>query len=435
MSEEKSFKKYLCKYQVASLVFTKGEDKIMSDASNILIIEKLDDYEFNLRSILKVTLRLDMRKKLWIMKNKKDIVCKFELNKIGMDTEVEQYTTSPEPVWNQEFGIYFSDEDESVDLDVLEKRLTKNEGQQFAGSQINDENYFESQNLLDIYLFNKKLLNASNSMVNDVFTNNTIQQFVGKILTSTHHQNVLMSKFENDEIYTELLVPANPAYKALMYLDQYFGFYKKGAIIYYDVDVLYIVNSNGESTALRENEWPQTTFMITRFDSSTPGNGMMRADNEKIFYVSVPDIYVTPQKFSITNNAGIGSEAKVVITDDVTVDISDANQSYIDQRNQFITYKRKDDNKYSSDIIKARMEENECILCISGDNFDITAFTPNKTYNVVFEEPAKQQKYGIFNYRIAYSYHMIRIESEGFMSSSHRIILKRCGTAEIHQDN
>lgn len=424
-------KNFLCKYQVGSLVFMFKDEKIVADASNVLSIEKLDDYEFNIRAIVKISLRMDIRKKLWILKNKRDIVCKFELTKIGMDTDVEQYLTSPEPVWNQEFGIYFSDEDEAIDTKVMEERIALNEGESFASNKIDTENYFESQNILDVYLFNQKLLNASNNVFNDVFTKNTMQQFVGRMLTATKHPSVLMSKFENDEVYTELLVPANPAYKTLIYLDQYFGFYKTGALIYYDVDTLYILNSNGEMTAKREEEWPETTILVTRIDSSSPGNGMVRKQGEKVFYVSVPDMNVNPQKFSITNNVELGSEAKVVVTDDVTVDVEEANQSYVDQRNQYITYKRKGDNKFSADILKSRMEENEVILYITGDNLDISAFTPNKTYQIVFEETTKHEKYGKFKYRLAYAYHMIRLESEGFMTASHRIILKRCGSIEI----
>lgn len=425
-------KQYLCKYQVGTLVFMMGEEKIIADPSNIMSIEKLDEFEFNIRAVLKVVLRIDIRKKMWIMKNKRDIVCKFELNKIGMDTEVEQYVTAPEPVWNKEFGIYFSDEDEAIDMAVFEERLAKNEDEDFASNRIDTENYFESQNLLDVYLFNQELLNASMNTFNGVFTSNTMQQIVGRVLTASKHPScVLMSRFENDEVYEELLVPATPSYKALIYLEQYFGFYKKGAIIYYDVDTLYILNANGKLTAKKEDEWPETTFMVTRIDSSTPGNGMVRKQDEKVYYVSVPDMNVNPQKFSISTNAELGSEAKVVVTDDVTVDVEEADQSYIDQRNEFITYQRKDDNKYATTIMKTRMEENECILCINGDNLDMAAFTPNKVYQVVFEETAKQEKYGKFKYRLSYAYHMLKVESEGFMSSSHLIMLKRAGSDEV----
>ena len=73
---------YLCKYKVETLVLMKGEEKIELDHSNILNVEYMNDYEFNLRAIIKIRLRMDVRKRLWVLKNKKEIICKFELNKL-----------------------------------------------------------------------------------------------------------------------------------------------------------------------------------------------------------------------------------------------------------------------------------------------------------------------------------------------------------------
>lgn len=426
-----SEKAYLCKYRVPLLVFMKEDQKIQADASNVLSIEKLDDYEFNLRSIIKISMRLDVRKKIWLMKNKRDITCKFELDRVGMDNTVEDYNTGSELIWNEEFGIYFNDEEEATDTRIMEERIAKNEGNDFSTFSIDSENYYESQNMLDVYLFPKKLLNASNNVFNDVLTEDTLQQFVGKLLTITKHPpKILISRFENDEVYKELLCPALPAYKALIYLDQYYGFYKKGSLIYYDVDCLYIINRNGKLTAKREGEWAETTIIATKLDSSMPGNGMIRKQGEKKFYAMVPENNINPQKMSDQKNAELGSEAKIVVTDDITVDIASADQSFIDQRNEQIAYKSKDDNKYSADMIKARMEENECVLYISGENLDIGAFTPNKTYNVVFEETSKQNKYGQYKFQLSYQYVIFRVESDQYMTCSNRITLKRAPAEE-----
>lgn len=435
-----SDKLFLCKYRVPTLVFMMNEEKVMMDSSNLLSIEKLDDYEFNIRSILKLSLRIDIRKKIWLMKNKRDIVCKFELDRVGIDNTNETFITGSENIWNEEFGIYFNDEEEASDIKLMTERIVKNESRDFITNDIETENYYETQNFIDIYLFNKSLLNASNNKFNNIMSEGTIQQFVGKLLTDTKHpRKVLMSKFENDEIYKELLCPSLPAYKALIYLDQYYGFYKKGSILYYDVDFMYIINANGKLTAKRENEWGESTILVTQIGSSTPGNGMLRKENEKTFYISIPDGNINPQNFSNQENANVGSEAKVIITDDITVDLAEANQSYIDQRNEQIIYKTKGDNKYIADMIKARMEENDCILYINGDNLDIDTFRPNKIFHVVFEETSKQQKYGKYKFRLAYAYTMLKLESEEYMKSSHRFVLKRApdedGSISISNEN
>lgn len=59
-------------------------------------------------------------------------------------------------------------------------------------------------------------------------------------------------------------------------------------------------------------------------------------------------------------------------------------------------------------------------------NLDIEAFTPNKVFKLVFTETTKQEKYGKFNYRLAYAYHFIEKESTEYMVSSHRFVLKKC---------
>lgn len=423
-------KAFLCKYQVQNLILMLADKYIQLDHSNILAIEYLNDYEFNIRAILKISLRIDVRRKIWILRNKRDIVAKFELAKIGMDLEGENYITSPETVMNNEFSIYFNDVEEATDTKLLEERISKNEGNSFASQDIETENYFETQNMLDIYLFDQKLLNASNRTYNDAFTEDTLQFCVGKLLTKTKHDRIVMSRFENDEIYQELLVPALPAYKALIYLDQYYGFYKTGAVIYYDVDKLYILNSNGKITAKQDGEWAETTIMVTQLDSSSPGNGMIRKEGEKRFYISINEMNINPQQPSIADNNSYGSEAKIVVTDDITIDIASSNQSYIDQRNERIAYTKKDSNKFIANITKARMEENECILYINGDNLDINAFTPNKEYQVIFEETSKMEKYGKYKYRLAYAYHYLRLESDNYMTASHQIVLKKSTSDE-----
>ena len=422
--EEDNEKLYLCKYQVQNFVIMLEDEKIETDPSNILSIEYLNDYEFNLMALLKVKIRVDVRKKLWILKNKKDIVVKFELDKIGQDPDQEEFVTSPEEVWNLEFSVFFNDEDEAIDVEIMEERIELNEGEDFQTGDIENESYSETQNSLDLYLFHPELLQASRYSFNRVYTESTLQNIVGEMLTDSGHVHVLMSKFENDEVYKELLLPANPVYKNLIYLDQYFGMYEKGALIYYDIDTLYILNTDGKVTAKREEEWTEVSFRVSALDDSSPGNGMLRVEDEEIYYPMISEMEVNPQKFSIAKNVEFGSEAKIVVTDTVDIDVHEADQSFINERNENITYIRSQ-NKYTGSVLQARMEENECVLYISAQNLDVSAFRPNKTFRVIFDEQTKQDRYGNNEYRLAYAYHFFKIESEEFMSSSHRIVLKK----------
>ena len=417
-------KTYLCRYKVPMMIFMLKNIKIEMDPSNIISIEKIDDYEQNIRSIIKVRLRIDMNKKIWLLKNKRDVRCKFELDKFGMDTEVEKNVLGDEIIWNNEFAIYFSDEDEAIDIKSLESREKVNLDK--SNEKLSTEDYFESENMLDIYLFEPNLLESSNKIFNEIFSNTILQNAVARMLTATKHKKVLMSKIENDTQYNELLIPANPLYKCLIYLDQYYGFYRKGAIIYYDVDTLYIINPNGKNTAKRKKEFPEVNFLINRTDEAHPGNGLTIKQKEKKYYVNLSELDIIPKKFSELKNETQGSKVKVVPIDDIKIKEKEAKQSRSTQSNEMIKYLSSANSKYTDTIITARMEENECIMYISADNLDLSIFTPNKEFKLIFTETLKQQKYGKDRYRLAYAYHFIQKESTNYMISSHRIVLKKC---------
>lgn len=418
---------YQCKYQVPGLMFATEDEKLVFDSSNIVRVEKHDDYDFNIRTILKVSLRIDMRKKLWIIKNKRDIICTFEFDKIAMNTETEEFLSTPQKIWYDEFSIFLTDDDESIDITAMEQSLQLN-GDQELPIEAGDEDYLESENILNVFLFQKSLMNASNKTVNAVFTRDNIQNMAAQLLTETGHKRVLISPMENTKIYEELLVPAFPCYKALMFLDQYFGFYKTGGMIYYDVDTLYILNTNGKCRAKQQDEWPETMFIVTESPRSLPGNAMVIRPNEKVFYCNIAEASLNVQNYANAMNEKYGSTAKIVVTDDTAINTTEAEQDYIDQRNTTYAYITKEDNQFTADIMKARMEENQANVMINANNLDIQAFTPNKTFKLTFDDTTKQEKYGKYVYRLSYAYHIMVMESGYFYSSKHRIVLKRCGT-------
>lgn len=420
---------YICKYQVGGLMFAADDEKLVFDSSNIMRIEKIDDYDFNIRTMIKVSLRVETRKKLWILKNKRNITCTFEMDKIAMDTDVETFLSAPQKMWYDEFSIFLTDDDESIDVSSLDARLTVNNDRELP-IEAGDEDYAESENIMNVYLYQKTQMNASNKTVNKVFTRDNIQNMVAALLTESGHKKVLISPMENTTIYEELLVPAFPCYKALMFLDQYFGFYKTGGMIYYDVDTLYILNTNGTPKAKRDGEWDETIFLVTESTRSLPGNAMVIRPQEKSFYCNITETSLNVQNYANTMNEKYGSTAKVVVTDGTTINTSEADQDYIDQRNTTYAYITKEDNQFTPTIIQARMEENNAVICINATNLDIEAFSPNKKFKLVFDDTSKQQKYGKFLYRISYAYHIIDIESGYFFTANHRIVLKKCGTIQ-----
>ena len=364
---------------------------------------------------------------LWILKNKSDIRCKFELIMYGVDHESENDVKQPKTIINSIFGIYLNDDDDLTDVETLET-LIENDAS-LDKNDIDDENLQMNESVMDIFLFNQDLLNASNKLVNVVFTKGIIQDFVTYLLNMSNHKRVLMSPIENTKQYEELIIPDDKTYRGLIYLDQFYGLYRRGSVIFYDTDILYIINPNGKCTAKQRDEYDTTTFLITKRDSSSPGNGMVVKEYEQVNYINIPEEAISPQKPSLAQNEANGSILNIVVTDSDETSTVEADQSFSSNRNEAVTYVQNASNRFLPSMAKARMEENEAILYISVDNIDIESITPNKAFRVIYEESSKQRKYGKYLYRVAYADHVLIAESTERMKSSHRIILKRCSTA------
>lgn len=415
---------FLCKYRIATFSIINGSERMDLDPSNVMMIDYICDYEGSVSSVFKVSLRVDTRKRIYILKNKRDIRVKLELEKVGYDVEAETLKTNPESVISEIFNVYFNDDDENLDIRTLFERISMNEaGNNDDTSDINHENYFESQNTIELYLFNPTLLKASRYLFNRIYTQTTIQNAIGHMLTESNHNRVLMSRIENYEVYRELLIPPMPVYRALMYLDYHFGLYKRGAIVFYDLDVLYILNTDGRVTAKRPGEWTQTTFLIPELNDAIPGNAMIRQPGENIFYASINEGDINHQRSSIMNNVAVGARTKVILSDAVdTIDLK-STQDYTDEMNESIVYVKRN-NRFTESVLKARLGENDGMVYISASNLDMSAFTPNKTFRVVYDETSKNQKYnGV--YRLAYAQHRLQAESENYMTPFHNIVLRR----------
>ena len=421
-------KVYSCRYKVGAIAFMLDDDELILDYTNIVSIEKIDNYESFIRSRIKLTVRLDIRQKIWIIKHKKDIICKFELMKTGMDQDGETFVNGYESCWNEDFCIYLNDDDASIDTELLEGSLSSNGEDNFKSDDIQTTNYFESDNVLELNLFNQYYMDSSNKQVNRVFTSDVLQNVVGELLTETKHYNVLISKVENDTVYEELLIPKMKLYQALLYLDQSFGLYKKGAIVYYDVDKAYLINSCSKVTAAEDKEWTQCTFLVSNFSGVVPGGAMVRKPEEEKYYIMSEESAVFPTKPSLENNEKLGSIVNVITTDDLDIETIKGETEVISQANEFNVFIHKDDNQFFSTIAKARIEENDSVIYVNLINADITAFAVNKRYNFVFEDATKQAKYGKFKYRIIFGYHLIYTESPEYMSSSHKLIFKKCAS-------
>lgn len=426
---------YYAKYQVPTLIFMMENDKIELNPSNIQSIEYMNNYDSNIMPVIKITLRLDLRQRIWILRNKKNIQVKFQLDRIGVSTEDEKIISNPAALWNQVFNLYLSDSDDSIDVGSMESRLHANDDSSIdaenAGkTEIFEENYYESQHILDVYLLDKQLMDASRYSFNAVYSEATVQQMVGHMLTQSGHKKVLMSKMQNDEIYKEVLLPVNPVFRNLLFLDQYYGMYESGAVIYYDNDTLYILDSGNVSSAKADGEMTNITIIVNGDSSAMPGHGMVLKSSNDSYYVSTRASDVKFENSNDTSMAELGATSQIIVQD--TSDIEnqlDTTTTPVngekDGDTGALTTFIKDNHKYISSIIETRKGEKSSSVYLTLSDVDIGIFKPNRVVQFVFTDEKMQTKYAENKYRIVYAYHYIKLAGESYMDAGTHVILRK----------
>lgn len=426
---------YYAKYQVPTLIFMMENDKIELNPSNIQSIEYMNNYDFNIMPVIKITLRIDLRQRIWILRNKKNIQVKFQVDRIGISTETGKIISNPAALWNQVFNLYLSDSDDSVDVGSLESRLNANDDSSIdventGKTEIFEENYYESQHILDVYLLDKQLMDASRYSFNAVYSEATIQQMVAHMLTQSGHKKVLMGKMQNDEIYKEVLLPVNPVFRNLLFLDQYYGMYESGAVIYYDNDTLYILDSGNVSSAKADGEMTNITIMVNGDSSAMPGHGMVLKSSNDSYYISTRASDVKFGNSNDTSMAGLGSTSQIIVQD--TSDIENQQDTTTtpvngekDGDTGALTTFIKDNHKYISSIIETRKGEKSSSVHLTLSDVDIGIFKPNRIVQFVFTDEKMQTKYAENKYRIVYAYHYIKLAGELYMDAGTHVILRK----------
>jgi hypothetical protein len=426
---------YRAKYQVPTLIMMMGSEQISFNVSNIQSIEYMNNYDFNIMPVIKLTLRLDIRQRMWILRNKKNIQVKFQLDRVGVDMENERIVSNPASLWNQVFNLYLSDSDDSVDTDGLESRLDENDGSSMGAEGIGnaqkfEENYYESQHIVDVYLLDKQLMDASRYSFNAVYSEATIQQMVAHMLTQSGHKKVLMSKMQNDEIYKEVLLPVNPVFRNLLFLDQYYGMYESGAVIYYDNDTLYILDSGNVSNAKSSGEITDITIMVKGDTESIPGHAMVMKSSNDSYYISTRASDVKFGNSNDTAMAGMGATSQIIVQDTSDIEkqpdtTTSAANGEKDGDTGALTTFIKDNHKYIASIIETRKGEKASSVHLTLSDVDIGIFKPNHVVQFVFTDEKMQTKYAGDQYRIVYAYHYIKLSGDIYMDAGTHVILRK----------
>lgn len=251
----------------------------------------------------------------------------------------------------------------------------------------------------NFYLFTDDVLNCKN-MFNLSIRDADLTDLVIYLLGESKITNVLMSKLDNKEHIKDLILPNGNLIDTLNYLNELKGFYKKGMLLFFDIDCAYLIDKNALCTSWRKNEVRVTHIHVAnQKNSDSQLNGQFINKDRKQTHVFAHTERVQMSNKNILNDQIVGNAVTVIDAKTNTVTNIKTNSTQIGNANTNLL-STKSSNMYTLSSIETRMLENEYICNMAFIGLDIDVFSPNKELLITYEDPELNKKYS-GNYRLS----------------------------------
>lgn len=362
-----SFYRYIVK---TCAILIPKKDPIQLDNPNILgfFIEK--DFDNNYFPIFGIQLNLTFNQYYSIIENKENLKIKIRLEKVICDeTSTSKFT---EVEFDDIFTAFISDDTSFLDKENYEKAMKT------LGSAENRGSY-------EFYLFKDSDITASKKVFNRVISKANLATCITYLLSKSGSKNLLMTQLDNNNLYTDIILPPLSIIQSINYLEKCYGFYENGTIFFYDFDVIYFINRKSDCTAYRNGEYKNVIiniFKATNPNAKTPGT--YKDTKTKTYILHVGKDNISMRTDSLINDQITGTNVTIIDTKNNTsstvkpdVRTKNSNTSYISDNFN---------NKYIPKMIENSKYENDHIVNIAFNDIDIGCLTPNKKFNLTFED-------------------------------------------------
>ena len=339
--------------------------------------------------IFKITMTLEPSRYYKIIKNKDKVKFKLRLQswyrKKGTDEK-----SLVRDVINDTFSIFIDDDNEDY-----QKELKKD-----AGTD-KDENQLDClKNDVEFFLFKTSLVTGLRSNIEKVLDSVDLTTTIAYLLSKSGANKVLLSPLDNKKTYDTLVLPPQSIEKQLKYLNNNYGFHKKGTIIYFGLMFSYILDCKEGCTAWYKKEWKETVIYVLEKNSTDSYlDGAIIRPKEKRYYYNMKSEGVDTSNKAITANATTGSDAYVIDMSNNTSSSHSSSSKVIGKATKSVLFNNTS-NSYMGSTFAAQQKANNRVLTLLLSNLNLESFNPNKSVSVIFESARLNKKYK-GKYRVA----------------------------------
>lgn len=381
-------KLYIYRYAVDEFKIVNGPSTYTLGPLNVVTMSIEHNYDLNVFPVFKVLLNITPDIYEYIILNWESIKFKVRIMKYAVDKLTNSESLKTEVI-NATFSTFMD-----IDSSGYAKKEDKSRKSTDKTSSSQDDLPLLN-NPLELFLFNDDYVSKLKGDVNFVLSNANVSTCIAYILSKLGISNVLMSPLDNTKSYSPFVMPEMDGITALTYLDQNYGLYKSGSLIYFGLDRGYILNCKAGCTAYARNEIQKTNFLISENTGNGPSYiGTVRSNSADAEYnIALNESSVFVRSTSGINNVLNGVDAKVVNTNTSSITSSEskaATKNGVSYHNTMIS---DGDNAYLASTYTTQQYFLNTIISITMDGINIDAISPNKEFSFIFEESSKNKMY------------------------------------------
>lgn len=265
---------------------------------------------------------------------------------------------------------------------------------------------------LELYCYNEQLVHYMKKRANSIYKDTSIGTVLHDILQQANVYNAEIDPITNPKKYNQVLIPNMNIIQSISFIDYYYGLYKKGGMMYGDLDKLYIANTDVY------NGTTPVPIYVESYKNNNDSSGMTRINNDYQFYIMAPNVSIRSES-DIERVLHGPKLAAINLMDMNDIDIIELTNLFEEIKSLSLSENievpnllHKTQNKYIGTSYVARLDERITKVDVSGSGFDIMRITPKTRFNLIFASPIRGIKIDK-QYRATFVCHVLSSTDSG----------------------
>lgn len=270
---------------------------------------------------------------------------------------------------------------------------------------------------IEVYCYNDRLIHLMKQKAPSIYKNISLATVISDMLSRNSIYDFKIDPLTNQNRYSQVLIPNLNLIQALGFFDKNYGMYRKGAMVYGDLDNLYISN-----TDVHNNTTPIPIYVeSTKSNSDLTGMKLINKKYQMTTMAGFVSVKTETDIERVLNGrylADINLTTMEANTEELT-DLYATTSGYAKLKNiEVPDILHKSKNEYVASSYVARLNESITEVDLSGTGFDISRMNVNSRFNLVFATPIRGLDINRI-YRASYACHVLtNLDSDLFAAQT-----------------